>query len=912
MLQVKRSFAKQLKLLISLSLFLQIRTFAQSPDEIKITNNYKNVGIINFFNDLERQYPVKFYYKPEWFQNDTINLTLDNTSLHDAVDLAIKNAPYLYDIIQGNAFVFMPKDKVAIIMGQMINMAENDINTKIIGNPEDIGKYAKVEIKGKVVDGKTGEPLIGATVQIENTNIGVVSNVSGNYSFILAPGTYNFMVSNVGYEKSYYKIKLISKGSLDMELFEKSVKLGEIVVYAQRADKNVSNNQMSIVELDAKAIKQLPSMMGEKDIVKSFTMLPGVTSIGEFGSGINVRGGGDDQNLFLIEGTPVFNTAHVFGLLSVINPDVVNSATLYKGDIPANFGERVSSVMDIMIKDNNSKILQVNGGIGLLNSRLMLECPIYKDKVTFKIGGRSSYSDWLLKQMPDINLRNSSAKFYDFNGLVNWSGDKDKITLFGYVSNDQFGYASELNYGYGNYLGSINWNHYFNNTLNTSLMFNYSKYQVNKDDIQNEYEESHTFSEVDYQGIKFNTNYTSFQHHNIDAGFQGIYYSIMPGKLTPLDTQSLVSPFKMRSEQSIETGLYINDKYDINEFISINAGLRFSAYFYLGPGIVDMYRPGESMTSTSVIDSTIYKKGAIIKEYQGLEPRLSIKFQTSESSSIKASYNHNNQYISLISYTSIATPDDVWKLSDTYIKPIICNQYALGFFNNFEKNTIETSIEVYYKTLNNLIEYKNGAQIDLNEHLETALIDARGKNYGIEFLVKKNSGKFDGWISYTYSRSLKQTLGKYPDEIINNNNYYPSSYDKPNDLSILGTYHVTRRFRISGNFNYTSGRAATLPELKYNFQSYQLIDYSDRNKYRLPAYHRLDLSISYDENLKVKRNWRSSWTFSIINVYARKNAYSIFYKEEQPSPQNDFRQYSLYELYIIGQPLPTLTYNFIF
>jgi hypothetical protein len=389
-------------------------------------------------------------------------------------------------------------------------------------------------------------------------------------------------------------------------------------------------------------------------------------------------------------------------------------------------------------------------------------------------------------------------------------------------------------------------------------------------------------------------------------------YNILPGKQTPLNQKSIIPAAELSHDRAIENAIYFNDKWEINNIFSLNAGLRYSVYSKIGPGLVFNYQQGRTKLPVTKTDSIYYGNNSIIQIYNHIEPRVAFKVQVNETSSVKLSYNRNNQYISLISNTSVSSPDDIWKLSDKYVKPIDCSHYALGYYNNFKQNMIETSVEVYYKSLKDLVEYKNGAKLVMNRNIETELIDANGKNYGIELFIKKNAGEIDGWISYTYSRSLKQTIGMYPDEKVNNNQYYPSSFDKPHDITLVGTWHINRRMRLASNFNYSTGRSITLPELKYDFYGQTVLQYSDRNKYRLPAYHRLDLSFSVDESLRIKKKWKGSWTFSILNVYARKNAYSVYYKKETPTADNNYQTFNLYKLYIIGIPLPTFTYNFIF
>lgn len=887
---------------------------SQSIDTLYFSAEYTNIPITDFLADLEKKYPVTFYFKNEWFTYDTVNLSFTNTPLPEVLDKVVKGTPYLYQVIQGNMVVFMLKEEVALITGQMVDLSLDipDLSVVVIGNPDEAGRYKKATLSGIISDGKTGTPLFGATIHVENTTNAVISNLNGEYMLDIYPGIYTLVVSSIGFERAVYKAKIISDGNLDIELFEKSHEIDEVAIYRQRVHDNVRGNQMSLIEMNAKNIKKLPAIVGEKDILKSLTMMPGVKSIGEFGSGINVRGGGEDQNLYLLEGAPIFNTSHVFGLLSVINPDAVNNVTLYKGHIPAGYGERVSSVMEIQLKNNNIDKLRARGGIGIYNSRLMIEGPVFKDKITFNIGGRTSYSNWLLSRLPDYYLQNSSASFYDINGLLKFNLKKHQISFFGYNSLNKFRYIDELNYEYENRLGSIKWSHSIGSSLGSSLMMSFSQYNVKKDDITPGYEQSRLSSQINYLSGKYNISYLGLANHNIDVGLQGIIYSIHPGELIPLNDTSLINPEFLKNEQAYETSLYINDLYDISNNISVSAGLRYSGYLFTGPLDIPVYQEGASFREASVIDSVYYGKGEVIKSYYNLEPRFSLKIQLSDNNSVKLSYNRNSQYISLISYTSIPTPDDVWKLSGAYIKPLIANQVALGYYQNFLGRSIETSVELYYKKLSNLIEYKNSASLEMRQHLETELINASGKNYGIEFLIKKNTGKLDGWISYTFSKTFKRTSSNHIDEIINNNSYYPSSYDKPHDLTILLNYNINRRWRIMGNFTFTSGRSVTLPEYKYTIGSEQLIYYSDRNKYRLPPYHRLDLSISLDESLRLKKKWKGSWTFSILNLYGRKNAYSVFYKKEKPAHDNDFKRFNLFKLYLIGRPLPTLTYNFIF
>lgn len=842
--------------------------------------------MISAFQYLESQYPVKFYFKEEWFARDTSRAIFTDLSLGEATRLLLNGRPYTYKIIQNKQVIILPKTEVATLLGQIMNYSDNEASDQsfiLIGELEDFGKHKTVQLSGKIRDGKTGDPVIGAVIQVNNLQQGVVTNAEGAYKLTIAPGLYTLMVSCVGFEKNQYQVKIMGSGELDMELFDKSIALEDIVIYGDRVDKNISSYQMSLVELDMTSIKQLPSTAGGKDILKGLTTLPGVKSVGEFSSGINVRGGGEDQNLYLYNGAPLFNTSHVFGLFSVINPDAVDKLSLYKGHIPAFYGERVSSVIDIRTSELAPDRIRIKGGVGLYDAKLMADIPLYKDKVFFNIGGRINYSDWILHRMKDYDLRNSTSSFYDLDGTLHAILRKGRISLSGYTCFDEFRFASEVKYAYGSKLASLNWNYPLSSNLASYLSLSYSQYDVAKDDISTNLLQSRTESGITYKGLKYRVKYGGIRRNTMDAGFSLIRYDVRPGEQVPLNDYSMITPKTLESEQAYEGAVFLNDEYTANEYLTINAGIRISGY-------------------NNPEAETLY----------GVEPRLSAKFQLNDKSSVKISYNRSFQYLSLISYTSVTTPSDIWKLSDSFIKPLEANQFALGYYRNFLNNSIETSVEIYYKGLTNVIEYKDGASLEMNSNIEYELINARGRNYGVEFLIKKTSGKLDGWISYTYARALRKTSGMNSEEMINNNVWFPSSYDRPHDFSVVTNLHLNKRLQLSANFTYSSGRPISLPEYKYFTGNEVVVFFSDKNQYRIPPYHRLDFTLSYDESLRLKKKWKGRWSFSILNVYGRKNAYTVYYKKEDPSIDNDYNRFSLYKLYLIGRPVPTVSYFFIF
>jgi hypothetical protein len=859
--------------------------WCQQTEPLRISERFLQVPMISALNQLENRYQVLFYYNEEWFRNDTLNVVIINNTIEESVKRILTGKPYSYRIINDSNVIFLPEEKVAVFLEQMTDYSDEgslDRDVIMIGNERDAGKYTKAVLSGHVTDGKTGELVTGATIQVNDLLQGTISNAQGDYKLILDAGIYTLKVSSVGYEPGEYKVKIIGNGILNIELIDKTIGLNEVIVYGERIDRNVTSHQMSIIKLDVRVIKQLPFVTGGKDILKGLTTMPGVKSVGEFSSGINVRGGGEDQNLYLVNGTPLFNTSHVFGLFSVINPDIVENLSLYKGHIPAIYGERVSSVIDIETINNSPEKFSVKGGIGLYDGRITTLVPLYKNKIFFDLSGRTSYSNWILKRMSDYNLRNSEASFYDINGTLHFNLPKNIISISGYLCNDEFKFASEVRYNYGSELSSVNWKNIINPDLISYLTLSYSNYHVIKDDISSTFMQSRTESGIRYTGVKYRIKYSGI-HHTIDAGVNLFNYLIHPGERTPLDTGSLIIPASLKSEKAYEGAFFINDEYAVNEYLTFNTGLRISGY----------QKPDSG---------TVF----------GFEPRLSTRIKINDRSSVKMSYNRDFQYISMISLSLISTPGDIWKLANSNIKPLIANQFALGYYRNFMNNTIETSVEAYYKSLSNIIEYKDGAVLEMNPDLEDELLNANGVNYGIEFSLKKNSGTIDGWISYTYSRSLRKVTDFNQSKIISNNRYFPSSYDKPHDFTIVANWHVNKRLRLSANFTYSTGRPITLPEYKYSTGGEIMVVFSKRNEYRIPDYHRLDLTVSLDESLRIKKKWKGSWSFSLLNVYGRKNPYTVYYKKEDPGEFNNFNRFSLYKLYLIGKPIPTLNYTFIF
>lgn len=864
--------------------------------------------ILELLLELQKLHSQKIFYNSTWFEGDSAKIIILSFPLKEALNVMLSDQNMDIISFQQN-LIIVPKESVTLSYNEMQDTRQ------VIGSPIKYGKYSKAIVRGKVIDGETGEPLIGAVIYIESLTQGTSTNLNGDYSIELPVGEHLLKLSYIGYGESYYPIRLLSPGILNLEIFEQSHALESVSIFAKREDLNISQTQMSIIRIDAKSIRLLPTSFGEIDVIKSITLMPGVQSVGEFGSGFNVRGSSADQNLILIEGVPLFNSSHLFGLTSLVNPDMVSSITLIKAGIPAKYGERASSVMDIRIGGGNDGKFRVNGGIGLLNSRLSIETPFPGRNGYFLIGGRSTYSNWLLNKFPNEDLMNSSALFYDINALLTIPlNSKHSITLFGYTSYDSFSLSDNIDYNYASNLASIRLTGYLTGKFLSNLTLGHSSYNYGMDNNNtiNPLNANRFQSGISYNSLKWNLNYYRTQRHAMDFGINTILYGIEPGKTMPLGIQSTVNRHSLEKEQALELAIYFGNTIEITDDFSADMGLRLSQFFKLGPGTSRIYNSNFPMSIVSITSSQNYGKNEIMAYYIGLEPRLGLRYQLNPSSSLKLSYNRGVQYVNLVSTTAISTPSDVWYLSNEHYTPTLIDQLALGVFKNFSNNTIESSVELYYKNLQNVLETKNNAQVLMNTMLEADLISCNGYGYGLELYFKKISGNFTGWISYTFSHSMRKTSANHSEEQINANEYFPSNFDNPHNLVLNSTINLSRRWRVSASFTYNTGRPITLPELSYGINGHQLIHYSDRNKYRLPDYHRLDLSLSYDGLLRLTKKWKNFWTISVINIYSRKNIHSIYYEKTTPSPMNNYQSYSLYKLTIIGRAFPTISYNFTF
>ncbi|HWY11429.1 MAG TPA: TonB-dependent receptor [Bacteroidia bacterium] len=762
----------------------------------------------------------------------------------------------------------------------------------------------KFTISGTLKDQKTGEVLIGAIVKVKELPlVGAASNAYGFYSVSVPEGKYTFSYTYIGYTTLDTSIDLHHNLKFNIELGETSTTLKEIVVSSEKANNNIVSSQMSAQTLNVKEIKSIPVFFGEKDILKTIQLLPGITNVSDGTSGFYVRGGGADQNLILLDEAIVYNPTHLLGFFSVFNSDAIKDVTIFKGGIPAEYGGRISSVLDIKMNDGNSKKLSVSGGLGLIASRLTVEAPINKGKGSFIISGRRTYADLFLKAFGPKNLRNTSLYFYDFNLKANYQlSSKDRVFLSGYFGKDNFTFnnsaASNRGFGinWGNATGTLRWNHIFGEKLflNSSLIF--TNYQSNIVLGAGDAQFKVTTGIQDFS-LKEDFNYYVNNRHVVKFGFQSMYHTFIPGEVT-VNTASSIGPTRLgrtiERKHALENAVYISDDYTVCSWLKLAVGFRLSTFTSVGPNTVYSYD-----ANGNIADSSKYKNNQPIKTYIGYEPRASATFIINDKSSIKASYNHINQYLHLLSNATTSTPVDIWVPCSQIVKPQIGDQEAIGYFRNFRNNSIETSVEGFYKTMQNQIDYVNGADLRFNKTVESQLVFGKGWAYGVEFFIKKKTGKLTGWVSYTLSRTWRQF------DSLNYGNKFPAKQDIINNLSIVGIYKLNPKLTFSATFVYHTGFAATFPSGKYQIGNQVVNYYTERNGYRMPTYHRLDIGVTLQGRKTEK--FESDWNFSVYNAYGRQNPYSISF---QPDP-NDPTKTQAVQLSLFRW-VPSITYNFKF
>ncbi len=766
----------------------------------------------------------------------------------------------------------------------------------------------KYTLSGTISDANSNETLIGVNIYIPELKIGTTTNAYGFYSLTLPEGTYNFEFSYVGYQTVAESIAMTENVKKNLSLSNSGEQLEEVVI-TEKSRANIRKAEMSVNKLSIAAIKKMPVVLGEVDVIKSILLLPGVTNAGEGASGFNVRGGGADQNLILLDEAVIFNSSHVFGFFSVFNPDAIKDLKLYKGGIPARYGGRGSSVLDIYQKDGNSKSFHMNGGIGLISSRLLAEGPIVKDKGSFLIGGRASYAHLFLKLADNDN----SAYFYDLNAKLSYKlNDKNSLYLSSYFGRDVFNLNESFVNIYGNATLNVRWNHLYSDKLFSNLSLIYSDYYYGLllDFVGFQYD-----SGIKNYNIKYDfKNYIS-DKLKLNFGANAIYYDFNPGEITPNSPTSGINSRQLEKKYAFEPSLYLEAEHDISKKLSLMYGLRYSMFYRLGQSTVNLYENNQAVTYDETLK--IYQKGTpigtefydsnkVLASFDNFEPRFAASYALNDNQSVKASYNRMTQYLQLVSNTSSPTPLDVWTPSDRYIKPQIVDQVALGYFQNFKNDEYSLEVETFYKTVKNRIDYIDGADLIANEALEQVILNGRLRSYGLEVMFRKNTGRFNGWISYTLSRSEQQTPGRTATEIgINDGNWYKSQFDKLHNLAITSAYDLNKKWSFGANFILQSGQPVTFPNGQYQYQGITIPSYGLRNEERLPIFHHLDISATYTPKPDKKKGWQGEWVFSIYNIYNRQNAASINFRQNV-SGANEAVRFSIFGA------VPAVSYNFKF
>lgn len=900
--------------------FILISCVARSQDKFLIGWDYSGFSFDEFVLRTESQYPVKFFYDEEWTKGLTLGKFNGDKNLSQVLDTLFHGRSIFYYFTDGGNIVLtknfairinklrQPETLAYLPSFDYSEQSEQESpavkQTVTIGDPSDRNLAGTITLSGYIRDQDTKQPVAGATIFIPKISAGTISNEYGYYKLSIPRGNYPVHYTFVGMKERTYDLNIFSNGEINVEMKTVLVPLKGAVITAEK-DITLQRPEVGVEKINITSFRLMPSSLGETDVIKTFLLIPGVNTVGEGAAGFNVRGGSADQNLILLYGAPVYNSSHLFGFFSAINSDIINDVTLYKGGIPGRYGGRLSSVMDITPREGNRKSFAGNAGISPVTAHFVVEGPVIKDTMFYIISGRGTYSDWILNLIDDPYLSNSQAAFYDMNARMAWDiNKKNKIELSAYYSFDGFRFNSDTTYKYQNNIFSLRWRHYFSSNFFSSFSINNSLYKYDVSSKRVPEESFNLTHRINSTGFKADFNWFAGRN-DLNFGTDLIRYDVVPGDYMPAGDSSIVTPSSIQNQGAIEAAVYLEDQYAVTDFLTLNAGLRFSSFYAVGPQTVYNYDPNYTKSISSVTDTVIISNNDIYKKYAGPELRLSANFRLNRNSSFKLNYNRTIQYLHLLSNTAAISPTDTWKLSDYYTGPQKCDQYAAGYYYLFNNNKIELSAEVYYKKIDNMVDFKGGTSLFMNKDIERDIINVRGKAYGMEMMIKKPEGKIRWNVSYTYSRVLTRSKSAFADEMINGGNWFPANFDRPHDLIISFFYIHSRRVSITTSYNFASGRPVTYPVSSYSIGSIVLTNYSERNKYRVPYYSRLDLSVVIAGNLKIKKIAHPRWIFSIYNMTGRDNVYSAFFKYEKNKVNG-------YYLSVFDRPIPSLSFNFDF
>jgi hypothetical protein len=873
----------------------------------KIEASYSGKSLSHLLDDVANKKSIRIYFIDDWTNKIVIDNSLVGQSLRDGLNELFLGTDLSYIEINANTIVLVRDPQQALARRSIITNAtreKKDINKVILGVAGPVSDKKTRTLNGSIRDRKSREALVGVNVSIVGMNKGTTSDSNGRFSLSIPSGEYVVSFSYINYDEKLIDLSIYNDGEISVELEEIPMLLQEVVVEDKYA-REITTSGIGQARISMKEIKRAPALLGEVDLIRQVQTMPGVTTVGEAASGYNVRGGSVDQNLILYDGLPIFNSSHVFGFFSAFNSEAIRDVTFYRGGIPAEFGGRASSVLDIRSREGSYEKWGASGGIGLVSTNLMINGPIVKNKTSLALSFRTTYSDWLINTIRSnyVSLNESTVSFYDGAAkLTHMFSEKTKLTLSGYVSHDQFRLQGDSTFRWQTYIGSLRLDHEFSSTFNAAFSVGFGKYGYDVS-AANPYTGFQLKYEITYPSAKADFHWKLGQH-NINFGVQGTYYDFNPGTLTPSSETSNKRFLQMEKQQSLESGLYVSDQFDITKRLNADVGLRYSRFDAYGPGTVYQYAPDGPREPLNVVDTLYFEKGDKIKSYNNFEPRLGLRYSLKNESSLKLGYNRIYQYLHLVTNTTAVTPIDIWQPSGYYFKPQEADQLSFGYFKNLKDRKYELFAEVYYKIINNVLEFKDGAQLILNEQIETDLLQGKARMYGVETQITKLTGKMTGSLGYAFSRSLRTINGKYEEEIINGGKEYASNFDQPHVVNLSWKYNITKRHFFTGSFTYRTGRPITLPVYAFKIENYTVSAFSERNQYRIPDYHRLDIGFVIEGNHKRKKLWDGTWTISVYNVYGRKNPYSIFFKEVQSGILRP------YQLSIIGTALPSVSYSF--
>ena len=916
------------KLLYTLILLSFQVTFSQNQNTISV--NFTDASIGEVIQQIEANSDYHFYFVDEWLGDKRVTGNYNNVPVQEVLDAVFKDTVLNYYLLENNEIVLIRNNVIYDELPENFfgreRVVENTVTTRKkninpsfyveqksstrtetfrIGKEDINSTRERYSLSGYVTNFRTGRPIGNLAIVVSGTSIGTQTDKNGFYQIDLPPGQSILETSSVGIQDSRKRVIIYNDGELDFELDESLEQLDEVILEG-KVSKNVTETITGAEKIDVEESKNIPLVLGERDVFKVATALPGITTAGEGSAGFNVRGGKSDQNLILVDDAVIYSPQHFFGIFSALNPFSIEDVTVYKGSIPAEYGGRLSSVFDIKLKDGDTKKFGGEASIGPVTGNVVLDIPVIKDKSALQIGGRGAYANYILRSLDDESLKDSEASFYDANvKYTHRFNDNNKVSATGYISRDDFSITSDSLYIYNNRLLSLKWDHTFNDNNKGSLILYNSQYKFNIEfdgGANNNFDLGFSVEETE---AKLKMNHAFNDKYSLDYGVSSKLYAIEPGSIDPFDEQSIVTPLAIPEERALESAAFISGKLDFTEKFSVDAGFRFSVFNALGEGVQRIYEDGRPRSEATLLETQEFDKNEVIETYTGPEARLSLRYLLRPDLSIKASFNNTYQYIHRLSNNTTVSPIDTWKLSDLNIEPQQANQYSLGLYKNFKDDLYELSVEGFYKESENILDFKTGAQILLNETIEAEVLQGEGEAYGVEFLLKKTKGKLNGWLGYTYSRSFIKLDSPFPEERVNNGEFFPSNFDKPHDISMVANYKFTKRFSLSANFVYQTGRPVTFPVGNFFFNGSETVVFSDRNRFRIPDFYRLDLGFNIEGNHKKKKLAHSFWTISIYNVLGRNNPFSVFFVTEDGEVKS--LQSSIFSI-----PVPSITYNFKF